>query len=360
MPIIPSGSEIVADSSVVTLSLYAQNMPGLRECELRGVYNENEPHGACGNAWLKYQRDMVKRGLIEAQTEIERQLGYLLGPRRWVTDEQHDYSWPINTDWSRVISGGVRGTEDISVGEAVDHTNDPAVVGPIATTVTDVNEIAVFYPVSLVEEEVEIDPSDVDISGGNVTISIPRCRLVHPDNLDNDAQGVRYTDTTLFLQTVDVKRVYNDESTHAEMVWPNSCGCCMSNCPVCGEYTRDGCITVTDAYNGIVTVLRGTYSGGAWVGLTGCGRSVNVRLNYLSGLTPLTQEAINSIIRLAHTKMPYSPCGCDMTRQAWMADRKITGAITPERANCPFGMLDGAWTAWRFIRAQQDLELAVI
>ena len=207
-----------------------------------------------------------------------------------------------------MIAGGIKGKTDISLGVAVSHAADPAVVGPIATTVTDENEIIVFHPGT----DVEINPSAITISGGNVTIQIPRCRMVLASLAQTPADGLDYTDTTNFEQTVDVKRIYNDTSTQGELVYPHgkSCGCVGTCSCSCGEDTDTACIYVRDSETGIVDVLKATYSGGVWSrATTRCGCAQIARLNYYAGLDPLTPQAEDAIVRLAHSKMPDPPCG---------------------------------------------------
>jgi hypothetical protein len=64
-------------------------------------------------------------------------------------------------------------------------------------------------------------------------------------------------------------------------------------------------------------------------------------------LTPLTRQVEDAIVRLAHSKMPDEPCGCDMLQRHWKRDRNIPQVLTRERINCPFGLSDGAWFAYR-------------
>ena len=345
----------------VPLPLYAQII-GYQECQFFGVRDDNAADYACRKVWLKSQRDEMAYYLAEAQDEIEQHANYYL-KARWTTNEDKPYSYPVLTDWRKVIAGGIKATEDISTDEAVSHLTDPAVIGPVATTVTDESEIHVFYPESLVEEEVEIHPSDIDLDtvGGTVTIYVPRCRMVKPSLVDNDESGLDYDDTTNFLSVVDVKRVYNDTSTNATLVWPNSCGCGSIYCPTCSEYTHDGCIYVLDSGSGSLRVLEATYSSGSWSACTTCRTQPRrVKLNYYSGLTSLTRQARDAIVRLAHAKMPHAPCGCDVAQNMWVRDRTVPDVVTRERINCPFGISNGAWAAWQFANDIASVGLGVI
>jgi hypothetical protein len=302
------------------------------ECSFWGV--RNSPCGdeqGCRDIWTKAQRDMVAFYLAEAQEEIERELRYFLCPR-WVTDERHPYTTPVKTTWGYVIAGGVRGESVIEDDAAVDLAADPAIVGPYSTTVTDEDEIAVFH----VDSDVEIPPSAVTISGGQVIIEIPRCRLVKPSLADNPTTGLNYTGLSNFVSTVDVHRVYNDTTTQAIFVRP----ACDNSCD---ETTGDACIYVRHSDVGSVNVPLSSL-------LCGCGAEF-VELNYYAGIG-MTRQARDTIIRLAHSKMPNEPCGCSPINEVWRRDRFVPTVLTTERLNCPFGLSDGAWIAWRWTQAQ--------
>jgi hypothetical protein len=294
------------------------------------------------------QRDEVIRYLAEAQEEIEQQVNFYLCPT-WVTDETHQMRCPVQTNWGKVIAGGVQATSTIRAGAVVNHTYDPAISGPIVTTLTSTAEIKVFYPGS----DLEIEPKKMLISGGFLTIWIPRCRMVKPDLMDNPESGLDYNDTANFLATVDVKRVYNDPSTNATLVWPHQCSavCAAGGC---SEYTNTGCIYVRMPEVGSVDVTPATYSAGAWSSLNGvgCCRGMPqfVRLNYYSGNQTLTRQMEDAIVRLAHSKMPDEFCGCEVWTRLWRRDRNIPEILTRERLNNPFGLSDGSFIAFSWTR----------
>jgi hypothetical protein len=348
----PSTGSLTAEASAVKLPRYAAII-GYRECAFFGVGHLPVTYG-CRTIWTKPQRDMIIKYLAEAQEEIEQQTGYPLMPR-WFTDEVRAYKFPLHTRWSKVIAAGVRAESDIATGATVDHTADPAVV-IVATTLTSdqLDEVHVYHPGS----DVEIWPSCLTLAGGFLTISIPRCRLVTEAASDNDETGVDYSDTTAagpFEQTVDVKRVYNDSSTQAVMVWPHSngsCSCGSVSCPSCSEYTKTACMYVRKPEIGTIDVLPATYSGGSWSVTYGCSsRPKLVRLNYYAGLETLTRQAEDAIVRLAHAKMPEEPCGCQQALRVWKRDTLIPEVLSRERLMCPYGLAEGAWIAWRFSKA---------
>jgi len=297
----------------------------------------------------KFQRDTIAFYLAEAQREIENELNFFIMPK-WVGEDQDDpfyqdeqsYTCPISTRWGHLIEAGIRATQDISAGEAIDHTTDPAVIGPVVLPagVTEVSEIHVYHPGT----ECEIPPSSIEISGGAVTIEIPRARLVLYDAQDNPEAGWDYDDTSItgpFEQTVDVIRVYNDPSTQAHLVKYNDCG----------EDTHDACINIQRKKIGQIIVSYASYSGGAWSISSNCssfyGLYDRVRLNYYCGLPTLDKQMVDAVIRLAHSKMHDQPCESEYAQGLWVRDCRVPGTVSRERLNCPFGLGDGAWSAYQ-------------
>lgn len=249
----------------------------------------------------------------------------------------------------------------IQAGAVVNYVNEPATI-VVATTVTDEDEIHVFYPGS----DREITPDSVTIAGGNVTIAIPRCRLVDPSEFSNPT--LDYNDVTIYTPTVDVVRVYNDESIQAGLIYPHRdtggvCSCdCAGCCATCGEYAENACEYIRNAEIGTIDVLPATFAS-YWTAACPtcyCTEPEYIRLNYKAGLETMTPQVEDAIIRLAHSKMPSSPCGCNCVQEVWTRDRHVPDVLTSERLNCLFGLSDGAWFAWRqaiAIRLQRGMVL---
>lgn len=341
MTVVAEQSALVNEASAVRLARYAQIIE-YPECNFFGVNNPNISTGfQCRDIWTKPQRDTILKYLAEAQYEIEQETKYPLSPR-WIgsgqTQEYTDWQplkWRIITRFARFIEGGIEASSDISLAEAINTATDPGVVGPVATTVTDTSEVRVYHP----DTDVEIDPSSITISGGNLTIEIPRCRTVKESVADNPDTGIAYSTLSNFESTVDIKRVYNDSDTEVTFVYKNSCTDCT-------ESTFGGCFYPIDKRLGIVDIQLNSNS------LCGC-RVDLMRLNYRAGADVLTRQAEDAIIRLAHSKMPSEPCGCRVTKRLWARDRNIPDVLTRERLNCPFGLSDGAWIAWQFAQSMK-------
>lgn len=344
MTIVPISSDLVNETGSLSLALYA-NIIGINECGMWGV-NDGAPQG-CATIWSLAQRKMVARYLAEAQHEIENLIGYKLGIQ-WVSEPMQNYKCPANTAWGYVVDAGVKATSVISSGEAVSYIGgDPAVIGPIATTVTDVDEIVVYHPGTTIP----INPSSVVIAGGNVTIEIPFCRLVAQAFANNPDGGWNIADVATWGEaTVDVVRVYNDPSTAVVLISNHACNvACASQ--GCTGYATNACMYVTDPISGAFATFPATYSNGTWrrisIGAGCCYDYQSMQLNYRDGVE-LNDVSEDAIIRLAHSKMPVTPCGCDPAKMYWTRDRNIPETLTADRINNPFGLSDGAWIAYKF------------
>ena len=346
MTVVASASVAETETSAVALAYYA-HLIGVDECAFWGVNAGTSPAYACRQIWSLHDRNLIAHYLAEAQTELENVLGYPIGAR-WIVSEQQRYKPLVLTRWGYVQAVGVRAEAVIASDEPVDHTNDPAVIGPLATTVTDPDEVHIYHAGTTQE----ITPSAVEIAGGMLLITVPRCRLVLPAYADNPETGWDYTDTTVtgpFAQLVDIKQVYNDSSTQGTLVYMPGCLCTTTPC---AETTQTACLTVREPIAGTLSVRPATYSDGTWVVACALGVPDYVRLNYLAGVTADAQ-LLEMIIRLAHAKMPETPCGCAEGKRLWERDRHVPEVLTAERLNCPFGFSDGAWLAWRFAQARR-------
>lgn len=345
---------VTTPNCAVSLSRYAK-LIGYEEAAFWGVIWENQYLRGCDPLWSEYQRMMIQNMLAEAQQEIEQAVGYPLCPTyisgtyddnpRWV--DQQCYRRSLVTRYPRILAVGVPVTSVIESGAEVDHdsVSGIGVVGPLATVATNVNEIKIFYP----DSNREITPSKITLSGGNVTIEIPRYRMVKQEFLNVIEGGVDYMVLGNFLAEVDVKRIYTDSSTQAVLVRPN---CRNNSCANgCYECTQSACMYLRDPYLGIVDVNPANWDEdlSEWRTNVVCRHHyAMVRLNYLAGVRELDLQAEMAIVRLAHSKMGQPPCQCDKTSGMWKWDYDVTGAVTRERVNCPFGLSNGAWLAWKW------------
>lgn len=320
----------VVAGSCMSLARYA-SIIGYSESAFFGISDETNDKSACRNIWSKYQRDTIYDYLQEAIAELENVIGYPLCPR-WIVAEQHKYANPLLLDYGKILDIGVQVSTTIASGALINYLTDPTTV-TIPTAITSSNDIHVFYPGT----DVEITPSGIALSGGNLVISIPKSRLVDYDKLDNPDQGWIGSDATVYQSDVDVAQYSTSTLSQASFIYDPSV--CASDCLTT---SLDACVWIDNAEVGIIRLGRAD-------GYTCLCNPIprNVTVNYRAGLVTLTRTIESAIVRLAHSRMPTEPCGCDVTQRLWKRDRNVPVVLDRERLNCPFGISDGAWSAWR-------------
>lgn len=344
MPAIPQTNAIFASRLAVALPRYAQ-IVDYAEPAFFGVNHPDNKLYACREIWSHDQRIAIYRALQEAQSEVEKTIEYPLMPT-WFGPERHPLIQPQLLNYGMLIQMGQRAVANVALGIACNHPIDPVtlVINPV--TFTDVDEVHIYHPGT----DVEIYPSGMSIVAGTLNISIPRVRMVAIANESNPPEGLDYTDTSLFEQTVDVKREYLSPTLPSvEFVSLE----CSVNCECPTESRIDGCAYVRDTEMSIVQV-----------GTSGCvcipARTSFVDLYYQAGLLNLTPQAEDIIVRLAHSRMPNEPCGCNVLKMRWEGDQKVPEVLTAERENCPYGLSQGAWSAFTFAQNIKQVRMGVL
>lgn len=336
MAIIPSQNSLQPEMSSLSLAEYAQHI-GYNESLFWGVRPfEYESDGSCNDIWQEHERRLVARYLWEAEQEIMRVTRFPLGPR-WIKNEiTKPYTVRTTTKKHKVIAGGVRGEVVIEAGSAViyidnDETGVIEIVDydPLPSTEPfDVEQIFVYHPGT----NAYVTPSQVTYEEGVLSIHIPRYRLVRAEYAHNPKEGYPIEDDEYFATEMDVRRVYNDTSKQAEVL--------CQKCRTCDLDVHDACIAVLNGEVGAIS-LSPARDNCVW----NCA-PVGVRLNYLAG-EPMDAEKRETLIMLAHVKMPADPCSCSGAWQSqWKAWREVPPVLDSDRLKCPFGIANGAWVAW--------------
>jgi hypothetical protein len=342
MPVIPSFSNATVDVSSLTLPRYAQIIR-YDETAFFGINKDTDRPRDCTRIWTKMDRDQIARYLGEAQTMIEKVLGYPIGPK-WFANEQHHNSRWIFSNWSQVRSLGIRAVSVVASSVVLNHAADPATIPATATTVTDADELR-FYQAGT---DVEVYPSILTISGGNLTASFPRARLVLEAFQDNPDTGLSYSDTSNsgpYTQQIDIKRIYTDTTDVGVFVWPLGIDCQEE----CGEDTRPACGYVRSNQSGVINLLPESDGTCVWYGAS------ELRVNYCAGKV-MDSNAEDAIMHLAHALMPIPPCeGCDAITMLWKQDQYTPEVLTRARIDCPFGVHEGAWRAWTYAQSNRHV-----
>lgn len=351
----------------VSIPRYAK-IVGYDEPSFWGVVYENQSRFDCSELWTEASRMRLQNALAQAQQMLEQFIGFPLCPtwivgtvqeepnldNRWV--DQQSYKFRVLTRYPRLIAAGVRAEETVASSVALTHDDK---FGSVTLTIDfdDPDEVFVFYPGS----RRRVYPSSVVIVGDQLTIKIPRYRLVRQDYLDTPQGGIMYEDMDAYLASVDVVRVYNDPSVNAVLVRP---GCHNNLCSGgCTECTHAACMYIRDSNIGYVDLKPALWDadGGAWNSKIICGTGYTIaRLHYLCGMQKLNLQAENAIVHLAHTLLHTPPCSCDWLKSMWEKDREYPALLTREILNNPFGKGNGAWTAYTWAKSIASVRMSVL
>lgn len=250
------------------------------------------------------------------------------------------------------------------------------------TTVTDVEEIAVYYPGHAGDDAWQIRPLDyvsIDTVAGLCTVRFKREQAIFESAMETYfPTGLDGVDSALFLTDVDVYRLYNDPSLQSRAIWDSIGGSCScdgtSSCTICGYQTQDGCLVVRDPHLGVVSVQPGE-----WDAATGTftasefalGREPDrVTLWLRSGwrnlrlarpnvmMDPMFERAI-AVYALTMLDRPL--CNCqplEATFQRWREDLSLSSSSpqgssgwrqAPGALRNPFGTTRGAIYAWEIV-----------
>ena len=363
------------------------------------------PNNVCGDVWFAYSwqhsdrvgREDIAMAIQAAEREIAQEVGYNLLPD-WTVEERLSYPEPAmagaynmygtnprgmlnSMELKRgfVIAGGVRAKSVVQAGAAIVRT-DADVDGyqetctvTVATSVTDANEIHVYYPGKSGNDFWEIRPIGVTLSGGNAIITFKAWQVsaanqqdaINADVLDAEAAGSYET-------TVDVYRVYNDPSTQAQFMWENDTpyDCCGS-CVACQFSTQAGCFHLREARLGLAVPAPASWSSEdeeftaqEW---SACRAPDQVRFWYYSGWQnpsldrpKVTMDSYweYAVAFFAASKLDRPVCGCSNVNQfieKWRRDAAFSSqeeggfTVTPEMMANKMGTSMGALYAYKQI-----------
>ena len=340
--IIPLSTAIYSSRLAVSTPRYAQIVE-YAEGAFFGVNTSLNADYQCREIWSHDQRIAIYRALQNAQSKVERVAEYPLLPT-WFGPERHLLSTPIVLNVGKLIQLGQKAIIS-HAGVANSSIVDPAIFIHAVTT-TDINEIHIYHPGT----HVEIYPSEIVIAGGIATITVPLVRMVAIAYENTPPEGLDMADYATWAEdTVDIEEEYLSTTLPAvEFISQDDCS---AICPP--EVRTAGCGAIKDAETGIIEI-------GALDGVClPCGvRFVDVY--YQAGLTSLTSEAEDILVRLAHALMPNEPCGCDVLKGRWRGDQKVPEILTAERENAPWGMSNGAWQAYIYAQSIRQVRMGVI
>lgn len=358
----------------------------------------------CGDVFFQHDwqhsdrigRDTIAMAIQQAEQEISREVGYNLMPE-WITEERLDYPRPafpelygvgVNVRWmaksvealkGHIISGGVRAKSVIQLVAPVvradidgDGYAENAVV-TVPITITNTNEVHIYYSGYGGSDDWEIKPIKVSISGGFATITFKSWQIPVGTQMEQiNIQPLNADLAASYETTVDVYRVYNDPATQLQFLWENAPGLnCCGSCVACQLSTQAGCFHLRDARLGIVVPTPATYDSTTgeftaqeW---SACREPDQIRLWYYSGYrdnnlarpyAELSTYWKYAVAYYAASKFERPVCGCSNINQfieRWRRDAAYTSAseggitMTAEEASNRLGTSMGAIYAWRRI-----------
>lgn len=349
--------------------------------------------------------------IATAELEVAEYLGYNLAPdflTHEIVDYPSEYLVEDTPGWwglrgqkavllnrGKIISGGARAVslvDTVSAGDGLAYS-DPDGDGfsevatiSVATALTDVSEVQVFYSGHGGAPEYEIGkPFYASISGGVYTAKFYIWQLIDPD-VDAgwpDEGGFVATDMTEsanLVSSIDLYRVYVDTTESYVRIFA------QDNYYLYPDQVRgtDGVFAIHDSERGWVIPTPATYDAGEGVwNTTSCALSgpTRVRVSYYSGdisqaflarrtVDPLKDEYARAVAYIATARLKQPPCPCpeplhmyqylseDMARFA----RSGGFLMTRTAHNSEFGTRVGEVEAWKMINRTHEprAEAAII
>lgn len=379
---------------------------GIHPLHFNQVYLDTlAPARVCGTPLIQYAwqeadrtgRDEIAQAVAQAEDMIAREIGFKLLPT-WELDDHTRFIQAANTSlvnayginargiwqaiqthWGYVYQGGIEAKSLICANSAIvfsdidgDGYTETATI-TCNTTVTDPEEIAIYYPGSNGDDAWEIRPINVVIAGGVATITCRRELLVMSDLMEAfQPTGVDGLVDANFLDEVDVYRHYTDSSQQVQFLWepgPGVCNCGLSTCAICSQTTQYGCTFVRDHRLGFLGVTPGTWNGSGfdYVSYTGNRQPDSCRIWYRAGWrdpkqnTPMITMDPNfarAVTYLAVSLLDRPLCNCDHIKAIsthWQSDFSIINRDHSYRVDKavlqnPLGTTRGAQYAWRLVQ----------
>jgi hypothetical protein len=350
----------------------------------------------------RISREELAYTIANAEDVISKWLGYKLLPT-WEVNERVTFSKPampelfnvygvnvrglwqsVETEWGYVRMGGQQAkalidNADIVYSDADSDGYKERATVTVATTVTNEDEIAVFYPGKDGEDSWQIRPITVRISAGVATITFRREQCVLEDLLEGlNVDGIEGTTDSNFLAAVDVYHVYNDSSVQARFSWENApslCTCGLTTCASCTFSTQYGCLQVRDSRLGLITCQPANWDSvnEAFVSVpfAVCRQPERADIWYRAGwrderrrnpnieMDPNLERAV-MMLTIAMLDKPLCGCGHlqsligyfqeDLTKTYSKGDVAVSYRPSRDRLDNPFGTTRGAIEAWRIIK----------
>lgn len=229
----------------------AAEVIGIDPLHFNSIYTAQRPlEYACDDVWYqydwqnggKYSRERLAYYLHQTERKVAYYLGYYPLPV-WIESEDHplpEFYRPqvrsirningqpksVTTQYGYVIECGIKAKTLIESGASIVYSDedgdgwDETATVTVSTTVTDKEEIHVYFPDKSGQDSWEIRPVEIDLDtdAQTATLTFKRAYAVQPllwealPAPDGPTIAVDGDDASNFITTVDVYRVYNDSS----------------------------------------------------------------------------------------------------------------------------------------------------
>lgn len=359
----------------------------------------------CGQVWFQYDyqnadrvsRESVARAIQRAEQQIADYVGYPLLPI-WVTQEERTYPKPgmpgllgttgrntqwqgksVRARWGHIISGGVEAKEGIATVAVVrtdadgDGYKETCTV-TVGTSVTDPNQIRVFYEGKNGDPGWEIRPIKVSIAALVATITFHSAQIVEWEQLEAlDASAIDADVDANYETNVDVYHVYNDPQTQGRLIWEPlpilSGNSCCGTCVACLNNAQSMCINVRDERLGYFLPSPASWDAAnqqfTYQNFSACREPDRVEFYYRVGNRDksLTRSLVEmepfweyAVAYYAAGLLDRDVCGCSnvesFVRQwrddvAFQSDAEGSFQTTPAMLANPLGTSRGAVYAWK-------------
>lgn len=370
---------------------------------------------ACDDLWYEYAwqrvgqlgRDDLAKALYEAERQVIRYLGFYPMPA-WIAEEEHPVTKPyavelrnysslnsrgqqksIRTNYGYVIEPGSRAKSLIESGAAVVYSDangdgyiELATVS-VNTTITDTDEIHVYFPGHLGKDTWEIRPTTVTVNSGVATITFPRYLVPLPELWERDPdegdiwRTISGDSLSNFITTVDVYRVYTDTSVQATFYHENTCsGCGGTGCVNCDFASETACLRIRDPRLGLMSYSPATWDADTETFTMGscCSRDPDkIKLYYRAGYVnrgledysykTMDPEWERAIVYYAFTLLQRVPNLCGNLQDIYarfnedlaLAEGGKSYTIAFKNLQNPLGTTRAAIDLWRMIERERIL-----
>lgn len=351
----------------------------------------------CDDGWYQYgwqasgkvSREEVAQALRQAEDTVISYLGWSFLPQWFSEDhvlprhyrpELQSYygaagkARSVMANWGYVIETGSRQSDLVaSPATSISIVDDETVTITFATTVTESEELRVYYPNKNGRDEWEIRPlSSIAIASGTATITFPKylialeALLEEPADPDDPHIAINGDNNANFLTTVDVYHVYTNPATQITFYYDSADTCTTTPCE---STTETGCLSIKDSRLGLLQYVRADWDDDtlAYTNASFIAEPTKATIYYRAGWRDMRLEyptwqqvdpnLERRIVFYALSLLDRELCGCTNTRNIWQYMSEDMAKVTPERSYVfpwdltgnPFGTSRAAVQLWKYV-----------